>query len=94
MVEPLVMLAEQIQTVVAAVWRADNGVNVIARWHGIVERDAGMVIELDEHDRAMDPVAEGAIIGDRTHPGEAGLIQMLIHFGHLHPGVAPPVQPA
>jgi hypothetical protein len=41
-------------------------VNVIARWHDIVERDARMVIELDEHDRAMDPVIEGAIIGDRT----------------------------
>ena len=50
-VEPLVMLAEQIETVVAAVWRADDGVNVIARWHDIVERDARMVIELDEHDR-------------------------------------------
>ena len=26
-------------------------------------------------------VVEGAIIGDRAHPGEVGLIQMLIHFG-------------
>ncbi len=60
MVEPLVMLAEQIETVVAAVWRADDAVNVIARWHDIVERDARMVIELDEHDRALDPVVEGA----------------------------------
>jgi hypothetical protein len=34
------------------------------------------------------PVVEGAIIGDRAHPGEVGLIQMLIHFGHLHPRVA------
>ncbi len=62
--------------------------NVIARWHDIVERHARMVIELDEHDRTMDPVVEGAIIGDRTHPGEVGLIQMLVHFGHLHPRMA------
>jgi hypothetical protein len=87
-VEPLVMLAEQIVTVVAAVWRVDDAVNVIARWHDIVERDARMVIEHDEHDRALDPVVEGAIIGDRADPGEVGLIQMLIHFGHLHPRVA------
>jgi hypothetical protein len=34
-VEPLVILAEQIVTVVAAVWRVDDAVNVIARWHDI-----------------------------------------------------------
>ena len=41
----------------------------------------------------MDPVVEGAIIGDRTHPGEVGLIQMLIHFHIFTPEWSAHVQP-
>ena len=87
-IKPLVMLAEEIDTVVTAVWRANKGVDVITRGHDIVEGNARMMIELDQHDGTMDPVVEGTIIGYRAHPGKVGLIEILIDFAHLHPGVA------
>lgn len=87
-IKPLVMLPEEIDTVVTRVWRANKGVDVITRGHDIVERNARMMIELDQHDGAMDPVVEGTIIGYRAHPGKVGLIEMPIDFAHLHPGVA------
>ena len=86
-IKPLVMLSEEIHTVVTAVWRANKGVDVITGRHDIVERNARMMIELDQHDGAMDLVVEGTIIGYRAHPGKVGLIEMLIDFAHLHPGV-------
>ena len=79
-IKPLVMLPEEIDTVVTAVWRADKGVDVITGGHGIVERNARMMIELDQHDGAMDLVVEGTIIGYRAHPGKVGLIEMPVDY--------------
>ena len=42
----------------------------MAQRNSAVERNAGMMIELDQHDGAMDPVVEGTIIGYRAHPAK------------------------
>jgi hypothetical protein len=58
-VEPLVVLAQEVGAVVAAVGRAHDRVHVVARGHLVVKGDAPMVVELDEDHRAVDPVVEG-----------------------------------
>src|SRR6266850_6115753 len=54
-VEPRVVLAEQIPAVVVPVRRADHRVDVVPRRRVIVERDAALMVELDQDDRAVDP---------------------------------------
>src|SRR5207245_4917921 len=81
---PLVVLAQQILAVVVSVWGPDHGVNVIPRWLVVVEGYAVQMIELDQDDRAVDPVVEGAVILDATHPHEVGVGEMSRHLRHFH----------
>src|SRR5678815_2154270 len=48
-----VVLPQQVLAVVVAVGRADDRVDVIARRLVVGERDAALVIELDQDDRAV-----------------------------------------
>src|SRR5205809_3528768 len=58
----LVVLAQEVATVIAAVGRADDGVDVLARWHVILQRDAPEVVELDQDDRRVDAVVEDVVL--------------------------------
>src|SRR5206468_1024093 len=51
MVEPGVVLTEQVATVVVAVRRAHHGVDVRARRLVVAQSDAAQVVELDPHHR-------------------------------------------
>ena len=58
-IEAFVVLTQQVQPVVASVRGAHHSVDVMGRGGGVVERHAGVVIELDEHHRAVHTVVEG-----------------------------------
>ncbi len=60
MVEFGVVAGKKIGAVVAAVGRAQDRVDVVVRGLFVVEHDAGMVIELDQDDGAVDAVIEHA----------------------------------
>src|SRR2546428_14045204 len=88
MVVLLVMLAKEIFAVVVAVRRANDGMNVATGGLVVGERDPGLVVELDQDDRAVDAVVEDAVLLAAAHPGEVGLLQVLLHLDHLGFGVA------
>ena len=52
MMAALVVLAEQIDAVIIAIRGADHGVDMPLARLGIGQEQAGMVVELDEQDRA------------------------------------------
>src|SRR6267142_2218063 len=89
-VELLVMLAQEILAVIVAIWRAHHGVDVIARRLLIAQRNAALMVEFDEDDRAVDPIIEYAVFVDAAHPGEVGISQMLCHLRHSDLGMARP----
>src|SRR5215211_5044664 len=70
--EPLVMLAEEILAVVVAVRRSNHGMNVVARRLVVVEGDPGLVVEFHQDDRTVHPVIEDAVLLAAAHPGEMG----------------------
>src|ERR1019366_4737037 len=67
-VEALVVLGQEVGTVVAAVRRANDAVDVVPRGFGIVERHTRKGLELDEHDGAVQPVVEGVSRAGAAHP--------------------------
>src|SRR5918997_1312315 len=92
----LVVLPEQILAVVVPVRRAHDAVDVLPRGlPSLYTRhvDRRLVVELDQHHRALDPVVEDAVRTRPADPGEVGLVQMLTNLVHLHPGVPVPHVP-
>src|SRR5215813_3130360 len=83
-----VVLSEQILAVVVAVGRADDRVDMIARGLVVVERDAALVIELDQDDRAVDAVVVDAVLRHAADPREAGLVQVPRDLFAAHSSVA------
>ena len=67
------MLAQEIAAVIVAIWRAHDGMDVVARRLVVVVDDARLVVELDEDYRREDPVIERAMVVDRADPGEMSL---------------------
>ena len=87
-VVPFVVLSQEVDTVVAAIGRPDQGVDVMARWDLVVENDPRMMVELDQNDGAVYPIVERAIVAGRSHPRKPGLVEMLLHVLHLYAGMA------
>jgi hypothetical protein len=56
--EPGVVPGEQVGAVVTAVRGPDDRVDVVRGRFGDVEDDAGLLVEFDEDDRAVDAVVE------------------------------------
>ena len=56
---------------------------------GIVERHTGQMLELDEHDGAVQPVVEGVGWTRAAHPRKPRFVEMADDFVHLHLGVCP-----
>ena len=72
------MLAQEVLAVVVAVGRANNDVYVLARWLLRVHGEATQVcrplmIELDKHYGAMDPIVEDALRIGSADPRKIGL---------------------
>jgi hypothetical protein len=88
-----VVLPQQILSVIVAVGCSHYAVDVLLGWLlGVVgklrEICGTLVIEFDEDDRALDAVVKGAIRLRAADPGEPGVIEMKIHFIHLHARVS------
>ncbi len=62
MVKLLVMLAQEIFTVIVAIRRRHHRVDVIARRFLVAQRDTALMIELDEDDRAVDSIIKHAML--------------------------------
>ncbi len=56
-----VMLAQEIEPVIVSVRGPDDGVHMELLRFGIGQEHAGVVVEFDEYDRALDAVVEGRI---------------------------------
>jgi hypothetical protein len=84
------MLAQEILAVVVAVGGTHHRVDVVARGPLIAKRDAALVVELDENDRAMDAIIEHTVAINAAHPGEKGIRQVLLYLRHSDFGMARP----
>ena len=72
-----IVLAQQVLAIVVAVRRAHDGVDVIARGLVVGIDDPRLVVELDEHDRAVDAVVERPVIVVRADPGKVRVAQVI-----------------
>lgn len=87
----LVMLTQEIFTIVITIRGANNDMNVVpVRLLVLRERLAPLVIELNDDDRAMDTVVKHAVFFDVAHPGKVGLPEMPLHLFHLYLSVTWP----
>ena len=85
----LVVLAQQILAVVVAVGRAHDHMNMIFIGLGVfAERDAALVIELDDDHRTLDAIVKCTVVRHAAHPAEISVFEMLLHFFHFHLGMA------
>ena len=92
-IELLVVLAEEVGAVVAAIRGAHHRVHVMAAGHLVVEHDAGMVVELDEDHRAVHPVVERRLVVEAAVPREPRLVEVGGDLFPLAPSACPsPVQ--
>src|SRR5262245_12335525 len=79
-----IMLPQHIDPIVVAVGRAHDRVHVELGRLGIGEEHAGMMIELDESDRALDPIIEWADLVESADPAEMRLGEMALDLAHAH----------
>ena len=82
-----VVLSQEVDTVVAAIGRSDQGVNVMRRWDLVVENDPRMMVELDQNDGAVHPIVERTIVASRSHPRKPSLVEMILHVLHVYAGM-------
>ena len=74
--------AQQIHAVIVAIRGAHYGVNVKLGWKLVGEKHAGVVIELDHHHRALNPVIERIVFSRAADPTEMRVVEMALHFFH------------
>ena len=77
----LIMQAQKIDDVIVAVRRAHDGMHMELRRLGIGEKNAGVMIEFDENNRALDPIVEGARFFETADPAKMRVGKMPLHFG-------------
>ena len=84
-----VVLFQQVFAVVVAVGCSDDCVDVVASWCSRpFEGDWALVVEFDQHDRAVNSVIEDAVFARSADPCEVGFVQVRFDFVHLHVSVA------
>lgn len=83
------MLAQEIFTVVVAIGGANDDMDVVPVGLLVLrERLTPLVVKLNDHDGAMDPIVKDAIFFHATHPGKVGLAKMPLDLFHLYFSVA------
>ena len=87
------MLAEQVLAVVVAVRRAHDDVDVLAAGLAGIGGEMPqvgrpLVVELDQHHRAVYPIVEHAIVAIPADPREMRAVEVSPHLLEFHPRVA------
>ena len=88
MVNLLAVQPKKVFAVVVAIRRANYRMNVVARRLVDVQRDSALMVELDEDDRAVNPIVENALLVRAAHPREVGLRKVFLNLCHLDLGMA------
>ena len=83
------MLSQQVLTIVVPVWRSNHAVDMLlSRLLRVACKSAEirgkLVIKLNHNHWALHAVVERAVSLCPTDPGKPGVIEMAIHFVHLH----------
>jgi NhaP-type Na+/H+ and K+/H+ antiporter len=65
-----VVLAQQVEAVIVAIWRSHNGVDVEFGWLRIDQEHASVVVELNESHWALHPIIEWTILCKSTDPAK------------------------
>src|SRR5215472_11196853 len=89
----LIVLAQQVFSVIVAVRRSNDGVNVlairlIAVSGKLSEVCRPLMVELDQYHRAVDAIVEDAVWRCSADPGEPCLSKMAPHFIHSYSRMA------
>jgi len=71
---------EEVGAVITAVGGPQDRVDVMPAWFVVVERDAGMAVELDQHDRALDPIVERIGVATAAEPREPRVIEVGVNL--------------
>src|SRR5262245_23379353 len=71
-----VMQPQEVDAVVVAVRRAHDGVHVELGRLRVGEKNTGVMVELDEDDRALDAIVERALLGEAADPAEMRVGEM------------------
>lgn len=85
-----VVLPQQVLTVVVAVGRAHDGVNVLAKRYvqiAVPEDGRSQMIELDQDHGALDSEVINGLFRVTADPGEVGLVEMRGDLRHTYGSV-------
>ena len=77
----LVMLAQQVFSVVVAVGGTNNDMDVIfVRLFVLAERNASLVVEFNDDDRTLDAIIKNTVVFYTAHPAKMSISQVPLHF--------------
>ena len=87
------MLPQQVSAIVVAVGRADDDVDVLTIRPLRVGREVPevrrpLVVELDQHHRAVYPIIKHTVLSIPADPGEMRAVELRPHLLELNPGMA------
>ena len=88
MMAMLVVLTQKVFAVVVAVGRAHHYMDVI--FIGLLvlaKRDAPLVVELNDDDRALNSIIKNAVVVHAAHPAKVSIPQVLRYFLHSPPSM-------
>ena len=88
MIAMLIVLTQKIFAVVVAIGRAHHYVDVI--FVGLLvlaKRNAPLVVELNDNDRALDSIIKNTVVAHAAHPAKVSIPQILLYFLHSHPSM-------
>ena len=81
----LVVLTQEVFTVVVPVGSAQYSMNVFSRWLATAKRShTTLVIELNQHDRTVNAIVVDTLISRVTDPGKVGSVEMLFDLLHFY----------
>src|SRR5215471_14177741 len=88
MMTMLIVLTQKIFAVVVAVRRAHHYMDVIfIRLIVLAKRNAPLVVELNDDDRALDSIIKNTVVVHAAHPAKVSIAQVLLDFFHSHPSM-------
>ena len=78
----LVMQAQEVHTEVVAVGRVNDGMGVEFLRFRIVQHHPILMVKLNQHHRALNPIIEGALVIQAAGPAEVRFCKMPFHVVH------------